>query len=290
MQAILAIPVSQISRISSDDTLVNMWLHGRTDTTLESYRRNARYFLGWVGKPLVEVSLGDLQSYSSHLQETCPKESSIRTKLNIIKSLFTFGTKLNYLRFNTAAALRIPKSPESLAGKIIKQSDIFKLINAAPVGRDRSLIKLMYATGMRVSEACGLRWEDFREREDGEVQATILGKGSKIRTVLVPAAVWAEVAGMRSESASDAAVFLGANGGFLHRSCAHRIIKRACVLADLNPKTSLHWLRHSHASHALSRGAKLALVRDSLGHSNIQTTDRYLHANPEDSSSNYLGL
>lgn len=148
----------------------------------------------------------------------------------------------------------------------------------------------MYATGMRVSEACNLKWCDFYEQDGGEIQVTVLGKGSKLRTVLVPPMVWLEVEVLRGDSGDSEPVFRNSIGGFLDRTVAHRIIKNAAQAAGVNSKVSCHFLRHSHATHAIAKGAPLALVRDSLGHSNIQTTDRYLHANPTDSSSNYLGF
>lgn len=271
--------------------LINMWLHGRTETTTGAYRHNAEKFLNFVGKPLAGVALEDLQSYATHLELSGIKDSSIRTKLNIIKSLFTFAAKLNYVRFNVAAALRIPKADNSLAGRILKQAEVLKLIEkGTKPGRDRALFKLMYATGMRVSEACQLKWCDFYEQDGGEIQVTVLGKGSKTRTVLVPPVVWMQVEELRGESGSQEPVFKNSKGSFLDRTVAHRIIKNAAAVSGVNPKVSCHFLRHSHATHAIAKGAPLALVRDSLGHSNIQTTDRYLHANPTDSSSNYLGL
>lgn len=267
-----------------------MWLHGRPATTTGAYRYNAEYFLNFVGKPLSKVVLEDLQLYSDHVRSTCPKESSVRTKLNIVKSLFTFAAKLNYVRFNVAAALRIPKNNSSLAGRILKQTEVLKLINGAKLGRDRSLLKLLYATGMRISEACNLRWGDFQERDSGEIQVTVLGKGSKLRTVLVPITVWLELEAIRGGYSDDEAVFRNTKGGFLNRTVAHRIIKEAAVNSGVNPKVSCHFLRHCNASHALARGASLALVRDSLGHASIATSDRYIHANPTDSTSNYLGF
>lgn len=283
--------MSELSRVSSDLMLINMWLHGRTETTTGAYRHNADYFLNFVGKPLAGVALEDLQFYATHLESSGIKDSSIRTKLNIIKSLFTFAAKLNYVRFNVAAALRIPKADNSLAGRILKQAEVLKLIEkGTKPGRDRALFKLMYATGMRVSEACQLKWCDFYEQDGGEIQVTVLGKGSKTRTVLVPPVVWMQVEELRGESAGHEPVFKNSKGDFLDRTVAHRIIKNAAVVSGVNPNVSCHFLRHSHATHAIAKGAPLALVRDSLGHSNIQTTDRYLHANPTDSSSNYLGL
>ncbi|MCC5636295.1 tyrosine-type recombinase/integrase [Nostoc sp. CHAB 5844] len=279
--------MSELSRVSSDSILINMWLHGRPATTTVAYRRNAEYFLNFVGKSLEKVALEDLQNYSDHLRSTGVKESSLRTKLNTIKSLFTFAAKLNYVRFNVAAALRIPKGNTSLAGRILKQSEVLRLINCPQLSvRDRCFLKLVYATGMRVSEACNLKWEDFQERDSGEVQVTVLGKGEKLRTVLVPIVVWMEMQTLRNYEY----VFTSSTGNPIDRVMAHRIIKNAAALSGVTSKVSLHWLRHCNASHALAKGASLALVRDSLGHSSVAVSDRYLHANPTDSTSNYLGF
>lgn len=284
-----------------------MWLHGRpATTTAVAYRQNAEYFLAYVGKSLNEIALEELQAYATHLHELGIKDSSIRTKLNVIKSLFTFATKLNYIRFNVAAALRIPKGNTSLAGRILKQTEVLKLINCPKLSpRDRTLLKFMYATGVRVSEACRLKWEDFQERDTGEVQVTVLGKGEKLRTVLVPIVVWMELEQLRGEPLAVLAVpvdgkvanpkghesvFVGSTGNAIDRVMAHRIIKDAAILAGVNPKVSMHWLRHCNASHALARGASITLVRDSLGHASIAVSDKYLHSNPTDSTSNYLGF
>jgi integrase/recombinase XerD len=281
---------SSLARISSDQKLIEMWLHGRPSSTQTEYGRDVHYFLEFVDKPLPQMSLEDLQNYATHLQSQGYKERTIRRKLNSIKSLFTFATKLNYTRFNVAAALRLPKGNQALAGRILKQVDVLRLINAAPPGRDRALLKLIYATGMRASEAVKLRWSDFYERDSGEVQVTVLGKGEKLRTVLVPPSTWVEVEALRGVASGDDPVFQSVRGKTLDRTMAHKIIKEAAIASGINPKTSLHWLRHSHATHALAKGAPIGLVRDSLGHSSIQTTNFYIHSNPEDSSGNYLGL
>ncbi len=186
-----------------------------------------------------------------------------------------------------AAALRIPKANNSLAGRILRQTEVLKLINHPSLPpRSRLLLKLTYSAGMRVSEAIRLKWSDFYERDSGEIQVTVLGKGSKTRTVLVPIAVWVELEQLRGCDY----VFVNPKGKPISRMTAHRIIKEAATIAGVNPDVSLHWLRHSHATHAIAKGAPLALVRDSLGHSSVATTNQYLHANPTDSSSNYLGL
>jgi site-specific recombinase XerD len=279
--------MSSLSRVSTDQKLIEMWLHGRPVSTQKEYRRDVTAFFDFTGIGLQECKLEDLQAYATQLDERGIKPTTKKRKLNVIKSLFTFATKLNYVRFNVAAALKMPKGETSLAGRILKQSEVLRLINHPQLSvRDRSFLKLVYATGMRVSEACNLKWEDFQERDSGEVQVTVLGKGEKLRTVLVPIAVWMEVEQLRGNEY----VFVSTAGNHIDRVMAHKIIKNAAAVSGVNPKVSLHWLRHCNASHALARGASLALVRDSLGHSSIAVSDRYLHANPTDSTSNYLGL
>lgn len=279
--------MSSLSRVSTDQKLIEMWLHGRPISTIKEYQRDIYAFLAFVGKGLQECKLEDLQEYSSHLDERGIKPITKKRKLNVVKSLFTFATKLNYVRFNVAAALKMPKGDTSLAGRILKQTEVLRLINCPKLSvRDRAFLKFVYATGVRVSEACRLTWEDFRERDSGEVQVTVLGKGEKLRTLLVPISVWMEIEQLQGHQH----VFVGATGNAINRVMAHKIIKNAALLAGVNPKVSIHWLRHCNASHALARGASLALIKESLGHVSIVTSDRYIHANPTDSTSNYLGL
>ena len=86
----------------------------------------------------------------------------------------------------------------------------------------------------------------------------------------------------------DEPVFRSRKGGALDASQVHRIVKAAAARAGLPPEVSAHWLRHAHASHALDRGAPISLVKTTLGHASVATTDRYLHARPNDSSARYL--
>ncbi|BAZ39448.1 integrase family protein [Calothrix sp. NIES-4101] len=276
-----------IVRLSPDQKLIDMWLHGRPLSTQSEYRRDIKCFLEFTEKPLPEQKLEDLQRYAVMLQTKNLKERTIKRKINTIKSLFSFAAKLQYIRFNVAAALRLPKTEYTIAPRILPQREILKLINAAQSPRDTAILKLLYATGMRVSELCGLNWEDFIERDDGQIQVSILGKGGKRRIVLVPDSAWVAV---ESLGRGEGAVFLSSKAKRCDRTTIHRIIKAAAVKSGINPKISAHWLRHANASHALSRGASIALVKETLGHSSIAITDVYVHANPNDSTGNYLGI
>lgn len=266
----------------NDEKVIAMWLHDRPTGTQTNYRRTIGELQRVVGKPIQQTTLEDLQVYADYLTGRNLKDATRRNKINAVKSLFTFTTKLQYTRFNVAAALRVRQAKTTLAGRILRKEQVRKLLS-------HPFLVLMYATGARVSELCQLRWEDFQERDDGAVQVRILGKGNKQRVLIVPEQVWAQVRPLQGSRSANEAVFWH-NGRPMSRFDAHRLIKQVAQEAGLDGKVSCHWVRHAHAQHSLAGGAPLQLVRDSLGHSSIATTNAYLESMPDDSSSKYLGF
>ena len=146
---------------------------------------------------------------------------------------------------------------------------------------------MLYYCGLRASELAGLRWGDLVDR-GGSGQATIYGKGSKTRVVIIPTQLFRELDQIRGDAGKADPVFRSRQGtGFLTRAMVWNIVKSSAKKIGLdNP--SPHWLRHGHASHSLDRGAPIHLVSQSLGHASVATTSRYLHAKPTDCSSLYL--
>ncbi len=117
------------------------------------------------------------------------------------------------------------------------------------------------------------------------------GKGNKTRYVLISRGTFDELRRLAGESVdSDAPVFVSRKDGPLDASQVHRIVKVAAKRAGLPGEVSPHWLRHAHASHALDRGAPISLVQATLGHASVQTTGKYLHARPNESSGRYLSV
>jgi integrase/recombinase XerD len=146
--------------------------------------------------------------------------------------------------------------------------------------RSSVLLHLLYIAGLRVSEIAALTWRDLQPWTDGG-QVTVFGKGSKTRTVLLPSAIWRELVRFRHGASMDAPVFPSRRGGgHLHPTAIERIVFKAAQRAGIEGKVSPHWLRHSHATHALERGAPIHLVQATLGHASVATTGRYLHARP----------
>lgn len=279
----------QVRQAEDDNQVLAMWLHGRPVTTQRAYAYEVQGALDAVGKLLAHITLGDLQGYFSTL-ESLASASQARA-INAVRSLFSFAQRIGYLTFNPAAAVRGPKIKNTLAERILSEDQVHRLLALEPRPRNRVLLRLMYAAGLRVSEACGLKWRDVQEREEGAGQITVYGKGGKTRVVLLSRETWAKLISLKGEGGTDDPVFASRKGrGHLHPSQVKRIVSAAAERAGVDGQVSPHWLRHAHASHALDRGAPIHLVQATLGHASVATTGKYLHARPEDSSARYLGI
>lgn len=267
----------------TDETLAQ-WLHGRPQLTQEAYARDVTNALTFLGHPSLEsLSLADLQRYQSHLSDVRHLEpSTVNRQMSSLRSLLKFCVQQGYIHRNQAEALQLPKVNSDLNKRILTPEQVQTLIAHARNDHERLLLRFTYALGCRVSEVCGLRWDDISDRPDGKANVTVLGKRNKKRTVVLIAPVWTELAKLRSHP--EASVF-----GF-NRFQAHDAIKAAATAAGLSPEISFHWLRHATASHSLAAGAKINVVRDTLGHSSIAVTDIYLHANPDESAGDFLSL
>jgi integrase/recombinase XerD len=143
-----------------------------------------------------------------------------------------------------------------------------------------NLILWAYFSGCRVAEIANTRWEDLHPRVDGDYNLTVLGKGSKRRTVPMPRQVVEEVVERASQGRTGRVFPVGPRRvQTITKSLAHR--------AGLETGVSPHWLRHAHASHAVDGGAPLHVVQRTLGHASLGTTGRYLHRR-QDGSAKYL--
>jgi len=264
-----------------------MWLHGKSANSVEAYTRDIERFLAFAGRSLRDLRLEDLQSYSDTLSDLKP--STKGRKLAAVKSLLTFAHEIGYVPFNVGRAVKLPKSKNTLAERILTESQVQQIIGRETSDRNRALLRLLYAAGLRVSEIVGLRWCDTCERDEAG-QLTVHGKGEKSRYVLLSRETWRELVQLRGDAGDDAPIFVSREGGALTRRQVRNIVRRASDRAGVRKAVSPHWMRHAHASHALDRGAPVHLVKDTLGHASLATTSRYAHARPGDSSARYLAV
>lgn len=273
---------------TNDAEVIRFWLAGRPARTIKEYAREVATFTQATGKPLQSVTLGDVLAYLETRASLAPATQARTT--NTLKSLFTFACRIGYCRFNVAATLRQPTIRGTLAERILPEADIHRIIALELDPRNHCLLRLFYASGLRVSELVGLRWRDCQARESGG-QVTVLGKGGKTRAVVLPAGPWRELWALNDDGDGDTAVFRSSRTlGRLSACQVWRIVRKAAERAGIAVSVSPHWLRHAHASHALDRGAPISLVQATLGHASISTTGKYTHAKPAESSGKYLAV
>jgi len=274
---------------STDDMVIGMWLdRSKSPNTKAAYKRDVNEFLLFIhNKPLRSINLLDLQAFDSSLASR--KQSSRVRTINAIKSLFTFCTRTGYTPINVGTMVKPGEVPSKLAGRILTEEQVFTMFALEDDQQKRVILRLLYYAGLRVSELCSLTWVDVQP--NGEAgQVTVVGKGDKVRSVLITTELYQELLSIREGAPIDAPVFPTRTGSAIDRTRVFRIVAEAAEKARIPLKVSPHWLRHAHASHALNHNAPAQLVRDTLGHSSLLVTDKYSHARPSASSANFLPI
>jgi integrase/recombinase XerD len=271
----------------SDCEVIELWLRRQQSPATRSvYRRDVSRLTTWSDKTLAETDPLDLERFAEMLAGSGLAPISQGRTLAAVRSFFRFAERIGFCR-NVAAGLELPRTEPALSERIIPREDVQRMIALEPDERNRVLLALLYSAGLRVSEACGLRWRNLQVRGEAG-QILIHGKGGRTRAVLLPPGVWCQLGPLKGTAGLDAPVFASRSGKPLERSRISRIVKGASQRAGIAANVSTHWLRHAHASHALDRGAPIHLVQATLGHRSVATTSRYLHARPGESSARYL--
>ncbi len=256
--------------------------------TIDAYRRNLLQFHEFVkaaGISFARIDNRVIRSFLAQLYIKQEKKSTIARKLAVLRSFFQFSTQKNWRRDNPAKVVSTPKQ-EKLVPSFLSEDEMTALLELPGTGkplerRDKALLELLYATGLRVSELVGLDLMDinFEER-----LLRVRGKGKKER--LVPFGrvsekslrLYLERRGLIAKGRVDtAAVFLNYRGQRLSVRSVQRIVRFYIRETALKRRISPHSLRHSFASHLLSRGADLRAIQELLGHASLATTQKYTH-------------
>jgi integrase/recombinase XerC len=241
-----------------------------------------------------EVDALAVRSYLAAMTREKLEKSSQGRALSAIRSLFRFACREGTLAANPAQAVRTPKLPQTLP-RHLRPGEIETLLEAPdpaePLGRrDRAILELLYATGLRVSELVGLDWQAVDL--PGRV-LRVIGKGGKERMVPFgrPAGAalrdWLEVweavraAGGEIGAPESEPVFLNCFGGRLTDRSVRRVVDRYVAAAAIAAGVHPHTLRHTFATHLLENGADLRAIQELLGHSSISTTQKYTHLEVE---------
>jgi len=276
------------TRASSDEELIGSWLDSlKSAHSRRNFAMTAQRFLAALPMGLRAATVEDVRDAIAAATVGASAASARQYTLRI-KSLLSYGHDLGYIPFNAGVRIKVQSDAghrgASLAKRIMTPAEVALLIRAACSRRDRILIEVAYAGGLRVSELVNLCWSDVLPREKDQVQLSIVGKGEKTRRVLLPDIVSRSLLTLRGDAGANDPVFASRKGGRLTERAVHGMVKRVAARAGVNAAISPHWLRHAHGSHAIDKGASLPEVQATLGHANITTTSAYLHARPDSSS------
>ncbi len=262
---------------------------GLSANTREAYGRDLSKFLDHMkAKGLNSFSAvrrDDIMDYLMKEKDKGLKSSSLARHMVSIKVFFRFLTQEQFLKEDIAAVLDSPKL-WSLLPETLSEAEVAALIEAPatqkPSGiRDRAMLEMLYATGMRVSELVSVKVSDMNT---GVGFMRVLGKGSKERLVPIGsrAMFWTqkyvkEARPLVTQDLLTEQLFLNQHGTGFTRQAIWQIIKAYARKAKIKKRVTPHMLRHSFATHLLSGGADLRVVQEMLGHSDIATTQIYTH-------------
>jgi integrase/recombinase XerD len=265
---------------------------GRAANTLAAYRRDLsayEAFLAEAGRNPADADEAVLSAYRAHLAASGRLPSTVARALSAVRGLHRFLAEEGLAESDPARDLALPRVPDGLP-KPLGEGEVARLLDRLPTEgpvalRDRALLEVLYATGVRVSEAVGLSLADL-VLEEGVMR--VLGKGGKERLVPVGRTAAAALsawlgprgrpllAPRRWARRSDAeAVFLNVRGRRLTRQGVFEIVRRHGRRAGLGDRLTPHVLRHSCATHMLDHGADIRVVQELLGHASVTTTQVY---------------
>lgn len=321
---------------STDAQVIEMWLHERPVNTQKAYRQHLAKlwdYLDWeVGDKwsdpplsLRTIALQNLQGFQDSLAGKL-KPKSIQCHMSTVKSLFTFAQRIGYIQFNPAAVIKLRKPKDTLAQRLLDRATVIKMIDGEKNPRNRALMRLLYVSGIRSSEAINLKVCDLLKHENGG-QITVTAKGGKTLAVWIDQTTWDSVceltrspitpkepvlerlhdttssetpepishpsgsipeAAREAESGAGPYIFHTESGRPLHLNHVLKIVRAAAKRVGINKPVSPHWLRHATATHLMDAGVSLVAIKEHLGHETIQTTTRYTHVKPSAANAKLL--
>jgi integrase/recombinase XerD len=269
----------------------SMWLeHGLSKNSLDAYRRDLRGFVQWLElkvparADLHAVQASDISAYFA-ARAADSKPSTANRRLSVLRRFYQLALRQHQVAADPCLKLPTAKQPTRMV-HTLTEAQVEALLEApdvnTPLGlRERTMLELMYASGLRVSELVDLKIVEL-SLNDGVLRIT--GKGAKTRLVPfgAPARAWIEryvkeARGIILNGQQDDALFVTGRGGPMTRQMFWILVKKHAARAGITGPLSPHTLRHAFATHLLNHGADLRVVQLLLGHADISTTQIYTH-------------
>lgn len=267
---------------------------GRSEHTRRAYLGDLRSLFDFLsdrapGSGLGSVTLPVLRSWLAAQAAAGVARATLARRTSAVKTFTAWAVRRGLMTTDPATRLQVPKARRTLPA-VLRQDQAIDAMDAAESGaqqgdplalRDRLIVEVLYATGIRVSELCGLDVDDV---DTSRRLLRVLGKGNKQRTVPfgepadIALTAWLSVGRPALATAtSGAALLLGARGGRLDPRQARTVVHQTMAAVNGAPDIGPHGLRHSAATHLLEGGADLRIVQELLGHSSLATTQLYTH-------------
>jgi len=264
---------------------------GRSVHTRRAYLGDLRSLFAFLGEQpsLDGLTLPVLRSWLAAQAATGAARTTLARRTSAVKTFTAWAQRRGLTDGDPAARLQVPRARRTLPA-VLRQDQALDAMTFATSGaqqgdpmalRDRLIVETLYATGIRVSELCGLDVDDV---DTGQRVLRVLGKGDKQRTVPFGEPVLESFAAWLTDGrpalatpTSGAALLLGARGGRIDPRQARTVVHQTMAAVDGAPDIGPHGLRHSAATHLLEGGADLRVVQELLGHSSLATTQLYTH-------------
>jgi len=256
--------------------------------TIAGYRRDLSQFISYLDTRRIALRHADnllIRGFMAELHERRLKKSSLARKLAAVRSFYKYAVKCGWLPENPASVVATPKQDQRVPS-FLTEEEMAGFLDMPPSEkpldlRDKAALELLYATGIRVSELVGINLEDVHL---GDRLVRVRGKGKKERIVPFGAIARDRLKSyltarpeLTGERSGEYALFLNYKGGRITTRSVERIVDKYIRQTAVRRKISPHSLRHSFASHLLSRGADLRVIQELLGHESLATTQKYTH-------------
>ena len=257
---------------------------GLSQNTVQAYETDILSFLNWLTKTpninYLNLKEDNINKYIAYLFKSKLKSSSVNRKISSLKSLYLYLIKKNILKNSPISQIITPKKEKYLPSSM-SEEEVDRLLKSPNPSnktekRDKAMIEMLYATGMRISELVNLKLTDVDMQR---CVAKVFGKGKKERLIPFGEAALEALSDYISDRDKSASkeIFLSNRGKKLSRVAFWQRIKIYLIRENLKNSISPHTLRHAFATHLLNRGADLRSVQLLLGHSDLSTTQIYTH-------------
>jgi len=267
-------------------------LRNYSPETVRAYQSDCSEFIEFVSRTTgstrpAKVDPLTIRAWLADLAGRSRKRSTVARKISSLRSFFAWMKRAGHVRSNPASDVSSPRQERKIP-RFLDEKDIRRLMecpdDSTPLGaRDRAILEVLYATGIRVSELAGLDLHDLHRSDD---ELKVMGKGSKERWVFFGRGArraldkYMAQRGRLPRGRSDA-LFLNRLGTRLTDRGVRRVVERYVKEASVRHRISPHGLRHSFATHLLDRGADLRAIQELLGHASLRTTQKYTHVSTQ---------